>query len=525
MNTKHFRQADGDPSEQTENVDKTKIKKIGLKTLSFKLIGQAKNKSKLAISPLFYTAAYYLLRVVFAIFFRFTCERKFDSQKLQGPSIIIAPHSSLIDPLLVMLALGSQMKLHFVAGSFLQEGKGFLPWITAKMKTINITQFNSDYIAVKQMLTMLRSNESIAIFPEGERTPDGRHELFSDAFIKLVQRAKANLIYCNIDGAFLSWPRWSGYKGLRFGKITATSELIYTGEQTSKLELDEIREKMAELLQVNDYRNQLLRIKNGKKAYNYWHYNLARGLDNLLYSCPNCQEHLVIYQANRNSIACSFCNFKATIGADGLFKEAINFPAIGKMKIGVSANPIVWHLWQIRHTTVRYLKELAPEYIYPSSGEATIEKFSNQHASGECICKNVASYFVLDWANESPRFTFAFNTENKPDLAEFKQDLEAPNACTIFATKDRAGIDLNYLIQVPPQHFVYEDINSYIQFWYKDFRITYYPTDTKIAYVYRDLIEGLGQAELDPRLARCHVDDARSLISDYKVKQQKLSKE
>lgn len=243
MNTKHFRQADGDPSEQTENVDKTKIKKIGLKTLSFKLIGQAKNKSKLAISPLFYTAAYYLLRVVFAIFFRFTCERKFDSQKLQGPSIIIAPHSSLIDPLLVMLALGSQMKLHFVAGSFLQEGKGFLPWITAKMKTINITQFNSDYIAVKQMLTMLRSNESIAIFPEGERTPDGRHELFSDAFIKLVQRAKANLIYCNIDGAFLSWPRWSGYKGLRFGKITATSELIYTGEQTSKLELDEIREK------------------------------------------------------------------------------------------------------------------------------------------------------------------------------------------------------------------------------------------------------------------------------------------
>ena len=96
MNTKHFRQADGDPSEQTENVDKTKIKKIGLKTLSFKLIGQAKNKSKLAISPLFYTAAYYLLRVVFAIFFRFTCERKFDSQKLQGPSIIIAPHLSLI---------------------------------------------------------------------------------------------------------------------------------------------------------------------------------------------------------------------------------------------------------------------------------------------------------------------------------------------------------------------------------------------------------------------------------------------
>lgn len=495
-------------------------------TIYSKKLKSKKAKSEYAISPLFYTCAYYILRILFAIFFRFSNEQKFNWRKLEGPSIVIAPHSSLLDPLFVMLALGRQQRLHFVAGSFLQEGKGIIPWITAKMKTINITQFNSDFVAVKQILTLLHNNESIAIFPEGERTPDGRHELFSDAFIKLIQRSKANIIFCNIDGAFLSWPRWSGYKGLRFGKITTSSELIYTANETSNLELETIREKMAKLLEVNDYHNQLQRIQTGKKGYNYFHYNLARGLDNLLYSCPSCQEYLAINQEGPATLACAFCNFKVTLAANGLFKETINFPAIGKMKIGVSANPIVWHLWQIRHTTVRYLKELAPDYIFPCSGEAIIEKFNNQHASGTVVFSKVPSYFVLDWATENPRFTFAFHGEEKnnlPDIDVFKQELSEPNARSIFANSDHAAIDLNYLIQLAPQHFVYEDIKSYIQFWHHDYRITYYPTDVKMAYVIRDLIEGLGQAELDPRLARCHADDARDLINDYKIKQQQRS--
>lgn len=500
-----------------------KVAKVGRKTLTFDKLKQNKNKSQYAISPYFYTFSYYLLRIVFAIFFRFKSERKFNWKELTGPCIVIAPHSSLIDPLLVMLATGWQQRLHFVAGSFLQEGKGFIPWVTKKMKTINITQFNSDFIAVKQMLTLLHNNESIAIFPEGERSPDGRHELFSDAFIKLVQRSKANIIFCDIDGAFLSWPRWSGYKGLRFGKITASSKLIYTADETSNLELEEIRQKMTKLLEVSDYHNQLKRIQSGKKAYTYWHYNPARGLDNLLYSCPSCEEYLAINQVGPNTLACAFCNFKASLNPNGLFQETINFPAIGKMKIGVSANPIVWHLWQIRHTTVRYLKELAPDYIFPCSGEAIVEQFSQQHQQGTAIFTKVPSYFVLDWANENPRFTFAFKAEEREDLTVFKQDLAEPNARSIFATSERANIALNYLIQVTPQHFVYEDINSYIQFWHKDYRITFYPTDVKMAYVIRDLIEGLGQAELDPRLARCHADDARTLINDYKLKQQKRS--
>ena len=84
---------------------------------------------------------------------------------------------------------------------------------------------------------------------------------------------------------------------------------------------------------------------------------------------------------------------------------------------------------------------------------------------------------------------------------------------------------INNLIQITPQHFVYEDIKTYLQFWHKNYRITYYPNDVKLVYVYRDLIEGLGQPDLDPRLARCHVDDAKDLINDYKILRQKLKKE
>lgn len=503
----------------------TNLAKIGMRTLTFRRSKKNKATPSAHISTLFYSFSCFLLRILASILFAYRSQHNFAEKELKGPSIVIAPHSSLLDPVFVMLCMGPKHKLHFVAGNFLQEGHGFLPWLTAKMKTINITQFNSDFLAVKQMISLLRSGESIAIFPEGERSADGRHELFSDAFIKLVQRSHANLIFCDLDGAFLSWPRWSGYHGLRLGKIVVTASLVYTGEETGELELEDIRTKMTELLRGTDYHNQLERRNKGQKTYSYFSFNPAGGLDNLLYSCPNCQEFLSMYQLNRTAIMCSLCNFKAELGKDGLFKQAINFPAIGKIKIGTSTNPIVWHMWQIRHTSVRYLKELAPDYLFPSSGNCTIETFDSQHHA-DLIAKDALSYLALDWAGEKPRFTFAFQADLPAETAaEFQQDLTLPNARSAYMTTTESERQINNLIQVTPQHFVYEDIKTYLQFWHKNYRITYYPNDVKLVYVYRDLIEGLGQPDLDPRLARCHVDDAKDLINDYKILRQKLKKE
>lgn len=538
-----------------------KLNSLGHNSLTFSNFKRRKLDKNQEISKFFYTNAYFILRILTLLLFRFKVKRAKELKHLSGPNIIIAPHSSYLDPVFVMLAWGNKSPLYFLASNFLRESKGFLKWLTVKMCTINITQFNSDFMAVKRMLNLLRNGKNIAIFPEGERSGDGRHELFSDAFIKLLQRSQANIIFCNLEGAFLSWPRWGGNSNLRLGKVEAEISLLWSKEEIAQLDAETIRETVAQLFNDNDYNWQLENAEKGKKTHKYLCLNRAKGLNNLLHSCPCCGESCAMFQKSYKLISCAYCNFTAELASDGLFKKAIEFPAVGKNKVVVSRNPIVWHLWQIRHNTVRFLKHAAPAYLLATSGEVKIEEYLSDE---QVIChteKDLA-YFALDWKFEEPRFTLAFAHKDKEALPDLQQELEAPNALSPFladsaivaanclkqtadsstqltteteqtitaeatatATEQTDLADCHtftHLLKVPAQHFVYEDINSYFQFWVKNFRITYTPTDPQLIYLYRDLIEGLGQSTLDPRLAKCHVDSAKDLIANFKVSSSKL---
>lgn len=616
--------------------------KLGQNSLTFSKFKKRKLPKEQEISKFFYTSAYFLLRLICTLLFKFSVKRAPELKELKGSNIIIAPHASYLDAVFVMLAWGHKVPLYFLASTFLKESQGFLKWITVKMCTINITQFNSDFMAVKRMLNLLRNGKSIAIFPEGERSGDGRHELFSDAFIKLLQRAHANIVFCDLPGAFLSWPRWSGNGGLRPGKVQAEVKVIWTKDEVANLDLNAIRDTIAELFNVSDYSWQLEAAEKGKKTHKYLSFNRAKGLCNLLHSCPSCSETCCMFQKDHKTIACSYCDFTAELGLDGLFKHTIEFPAIGKNKVVTSRNPIVWHLWQIRHNTVRFLKHTAPDYLLPSSGMLKIEEFKGDDEI-KCHAEKALAYFALDWAHEEPRFTLAF-VHNADELADLNTEVLPPHALSYFAVDDniidasscrpaaapqqgadeeadvcssvaatentsaaedvdatedasaaeklaaheepdthadsadpvvkicpdtaaeaathgtavavdktafdKAATDssaasstpeaeaqtiaesvcnatepqhrFTHILKVPAQHFVYEDINSYFQFWFKNYRLTYTPSETQMIYLYRDLIEGLGQSDLDPRLAKCHVDNAKDLIANFRISADKM---
>lgn len=88
---------------------------------------------------------------------------------IKGKCIVTANHRSNADPMLVYLK--ANRKMHFLAKKELFKNK-FGGWFLRKLGCISIDRQNIDINATKQVLTTLKKNKTIAIFPQGTRTAD-----------------------------------------------------------------------------------------------------------------------------------------------------------------------------------------------------------------------------------------------------------------------------------------------------------------------------------------------------------------
>lgn len=94
----------------------------------------------------------------------------------EGPAILCANHSNLIDPVLVAIAM--DRKKHFAKFMGKKElfNKPILGNILSKMGGIPVDRDQNDIEAVKTTLATLKDGEKVMIFPEGTRQSEDGHE-------------------------------------------------------------------------------------------------------------------------------------------------------------------------------------------------------------------------------------------------------------------------------------------------------------------------------------------------------------
>lgn len=114
----------------------------------------------------FYKFAYCLMAVVIRIVYRF----RYKGRELvpEGPAIICAPHSSVIDPVLVYLAVGKKTQVHFMAKKELTKNR-FVGTILHKCGAYFVDRGAADVTAIKTTIKHLREGDRVMIFPEGTR--------------------------------------------------------------------------------------------------------------------------------------------------------------------------------------------------------------------------------------------------------------------------------------------------------------------------------------------------------------------
>lgn len=161
-----------------------------------------KLQKKFITVGLFYRIIRFLAKVFFYTLFR--C-RVFGKEHIPPKGAIIASnHTSFLDPPLV--SASCPFEVHFLARATLFKNKGF-GWLIKKLNSHPIGKKGDDRATFKAIFKVLKNNEKILIFPEGERSQQGRLQKIKSGIGFICWKSHCPIVPVYIRGAYKAWPR------------------------------------------------------------------------------------------------------------------------------------------------------------------------------------------------------------------------------------------------------------------------------------------------------------------------------
>lgn len=119
----------------------------------------------------FYAVLYCILWAVFKVFSPW--EASGTENIPEGGLLICGNHTSLGDPLYVLLSLGCRRQAHVMAKNEIMK-LPVIGWLVRKAGVIGVKRGKSDVTAIKESMRVLKDGERLLLFPEGTRVKEGQ---------------------------------------------------------------------------------------------------------------------------------------------------------------------------------------------------------------------------------------------------------------------------------------------------------------------------------------------------------------
>jgi 1-acyl-sn-glycerol-3-phosphate acyltransferase len=162
----------------------------------------------------YYWICYSLIKLGGRLFFRLRVVHR-ERMINHGAVILASNHESYLDPPLVGSV--ADRAIFFLARKSLLDGR-FFGWLLPKLNVIPVDQEGGDRSALKALIRILKAGEGTLVFPEGERTLDGRLRPALPGLGFVIAKTLAPVVPMRIFGAREAWPR--GGKPVLFRPIT-----------------------------------------------------------------------------------------------------------------------------------------------------------------------------------------------------------------------------------------------------------------------------------------------------------------
>jgi 1-acyl-sn-glycerol-3-phosphate acyltransferase len=144
-----------------------------------------------------------LIKLVGRIFFRLRWLHR-ERMINHGPVILAANHQSFLDP--GFAGSASDRAIYFLARRTLLDGR-FFGWLLPKLNVIPVdSESGKDRTALKALIRILRAGEGTLVFPEGQRSPDGKLQPAQPGLGLVIAKTLAPVVPIRIFGAYEAWP-------------------------------------------------------------------------------------------------------------------------------------------------------------------------------------------------------------------------------------------------------------------------------------------------------------------------------
>jgi long-chain acyl-CoA synthetase len=165
--------------------------------------------------------AYAVLRVIYLIarlLFRMEVKGADVLTKIEPPYLICPNHQSYLDPFVVCSTYSRRvLREVFHVGASMYFSNAVMALLA---RLINVVPIDPDRHLLRAMragVAGLSAQKILTIYPEGQRSFDGKLHEFKKGAAILATEMKVPIIPVALDGAYLIWPRYSGR--FHFAKI------------------------------------------------------------------------------------------------------------------------------------------------------------------------------------------------------------------------------------------------------------------------------------------------------------------
>ena len=226
----------------------------------------------------------------------------------EGPYLVIANHQCALD-FVNLIGATSRPMTFVLSKSFFST----LPiqGLLKKMGVIPKQQFQTTVADMKKMKSVVEAGQPLVIYPAGLMCEDGLSTPIPKATYKFIKWMNVDVYMAKTQGSYFVMPKWSGK--LRPGRTTMDIFRLFTKEELADLEPEQIRERTEAVLLYDAYREQ------EQTHYGYAGGEDIRGLENVLYQCPNCGKEYSMIVEGKSVITCTACGFTQEMDSQGFF--------------------------------------------------------------------------------------------------------------------------------------------------------------------------------------------------------------
>ena len=222
--------------------------------------------------------------------------KKSDKRGIKPPFLVLGTHQSFTDFYISPLAL-FPYRANYI--SELEGFENYGEWLYRQIGCLGTRKFVDDLALIKNIKRVMQRKGILVYYPEARYANVGTSSKLPIAVAKLIKMLKVPVVTLNMKGNYLQSPIWNLTKRKEVRLHTDVTYAL-TKEEVEQLSVEEIYEKISELLSYDEYawqREQKMKITYEKRA---------EGLHLPLYQCRQCKAEFRM-QTKGTRLFCEAC--------------------------------------------------------------------------------------------------------------------------------------------------------------------------------------------------------------------------